>query len=97
MKSKPLAFLLFVLLCALLLTPGVRAMSSTHYRLDWFTPLTGGGGGPASSAHYAVNFTVGQTAIGSSDSTHYQAELGYWYSVDVGHEIYLPLVLKSYG
>jgi len=86
-----------IVIALLLLAGSALAMSSDNYRLDWFTPLTGGGGGPASSAHYAVNFTVGQTAIGSSDSTHYQAELGYWYSVDVGHEIYLPLVLKSYG
>jgi hypothetical protein len=25
----------------------VLALSSDNYRLDWFTPLTGGGGGPA--------------------------------------------------
>lgn len=74
-------------------------MESENYRLDWFTPLTGGGGGPASSAHYAVNLTVGQAAIGSSDSTHYWVGLGYWYGVDVdvGHRIYLPLVLRNYG
>ena len=86
-----------VLVAILLLVGSAWAMESENYRLDWFTPLTGGGGGPADSAHYAVNFTVGQTAIGSSDSTHYQAGLGYWYVEDVGHRIYLPLVLKSYG
>jgi hypothetical protein len=86
-----------IVIALLLLAGSALAMSSDNYRLDWFTPLTGGGGGPASSAHYAVNFTVGQTAIGSSDSTHYQAGLGYWYGVDVGHRIYLPLVLKNYG
>jgi len=88
-----------IVVALLLLAGGALAMESENYRLDWFTPLTGGGGGPASSAHYAVNFTVGQTAIGSSDSTHYWAGLGYWYGVDVdaGHRIYLPLVLRNYG
>ena len=89
---------IFLIVVALLLLAGsALAMSSDNYRLDWFTPLTGGGGGPANSAHYAVNFTVGQTATGLSASTHYQAGLGYWYGVDVGHRIYLPLVLKNYG
>ena len=86
-----------IVVALLLLAGGALAMESENYRLDWFTPLTGGGGGPASSAHYAVNLTVGQAAIGSPDSTHYWAGLGYWYGVDVGYTIYLPLVLKNYG
>jgi len=88
-----------IVVALLLLAGGALAMESENYRLDWFTPLTGGGGGPASSAHYAVNLTVGQAAIGSPDSTHYWAGLGYWYGVDVdvGYTIYLPLVLRNYG
>ena len=74
----------------------VLALSSDNYRLDWFTPLTGGGGGPAGSAHYAANFTVGQTAIGVSSSSSYQACLGYWCGGS-SYRIYLPLVLRDYG
>ena len=82
-------------LVAILLLAGVAlAMSSDNYRLDWFTPATGGGGGPASSAHYAVNFTVGQSTIGASDSTHYKGCLGYWCGI-TQYRVYLPLVLRN--
>jgi hypothetical protein len=83
---------------ALLLLAGnaLAGMSSTNYRLDWFTPLTGGGGGPASSTNYAVNFTVGQSAIGFSASDNYSAGLGYWYGIEE-YRLYLPLVLRDYG
>jgi len=91
-RSLPFAI---VLLCALVLAGSVLAMDSTNYWLDWFTPLTGGGGGPASSTNYAVNFTVGQTAIGLSSSTNYGVGLGYWYGVEAGYKIYLPLILKG--
>ncbi len=79
----------------LLLAAGVLAMSSANYWLDWFTPLTGGGGGRASSAHYAVNFTIGQSAIGTSASTHYQGCLGYWCGAGIPYRVYLPLVLRN--
>ena len=71
-------------------------MFSDNYRLDWFTPLTGGGGGPASSTHYAVNFTVGQSVIGACSSANYAVELGYWAGIRE-YLTYLPLVLRAYG
>jgi hypothetical protein len=81
----------------LLLAGSALAMSSTNYRLDWFTPLTSGGGGSASSTNYAVNLTVGQTVIGASSSTSYEACLGYWCGGAAGHRIYLPLVLRGFS
>ena len=91
---KRVTFLL-ALVALLLLTGVALAMDSEHYRLDWFTPLTGGGGGTASSASYAINFTVGQSVIGTSDSTSYEGCLGYWCGGAVEHKIYLPLVLRN--
>ena len=86
--------LMLLLLIGLLLFAGsALAMSSTNYRLDWYTPLTTGGGGAATSAHYAVNLTLGQTAYDTSTSTHYRAGLGYWAGI-VTYRVYLPLVLK---
>ena len=85
--------LLVVSLCVLL-TGSALAMSSTNYRLDWFTPLTSGGGGAASSPNYAVNLTIGQTAIGGSSSTSYSVGLGYWYGAEQQLRVYLPLVIK---
>ena len=93
MNERKTIALLAVLLC-ILLTGSALAMSSTNYRLDWFTPMTGGGGGPAVSTNYAVNLTVGQTAIGASSSTNYQVGLGYWYGVGQQFQVYLPIVLK---
>ena len=86
---------LLALTAILLLAGSALAMSSTNYRLDWFTPMTGGGGGPASSASYAVNLTVGQTVIGASSSADYGAGLGYWYGAVAQFRIFLPVVLKN--
>jgi len=91
---------LFLILIAFLLLGGsALAMSSANYRLDWFSPLTGSGGA-ASSTNYAVNFTVGQSAIGASSSRSYGGCLGYWCETAVavaeGHEIHLPLLLRNY-
>ena len=86
---------LLALTAILLLAGSALAMSSTNYRLDWFTPMTGGGGAPASSASYAVNLTVGQTAIGASSSANYGAGLGYWYGTVARFRIFLPVILKN--
>ena len=93
MNERKTIALLVVLLCVLL-TGSALAMSSTNYRLDWFTPLTSGGGGAASSTNYAVNLTVGQAAIGGLSSANYAAGLGYWYGVEQQLRVYLPIVLK---
>jgi hypothetical protein len=94
MRTRVLIAVVVVLLSGLLLVQIALAMSSTHYRLDWFTPLTTGGGGTATSTHYAVNVTVGQTATGASTSASYEAGLGYWYGVGILHRILLPLIMK---
>ncbi len=94
MHKRLLIAIVVVLLGGLLLAQIALAMFSTNYRLDWFTPLTSGGGGAMSSAHYAVNFTVGQTASGASASTNYNVGLGYWYGAAGGYRVYLPLILK---
>ena len=97
MNTRRLLLLAIVLICVLLLAGNALAMRSDHYWLDWFTPLTGGGGGPAGSANYAANFTVGQSAIGAASSANYAAGLGYWYGTAGGYKVYLPLVLRDYS
>lgn len=96
MNKHAVTVLIAVLLVGLLVVGSALAMFSTNYRLDWFTPLSGGGGGPTSSADYAANFTVGQTAIGVASSSSYQACLGYWCGGS-SYRIYLPVVLRDYG
>jgi len=80
---------------ALVVVGSVLAMSSSSYRLDWYTPLTGAGGGPSSSASYAVNFSVGQTAVNASSSSSYQAGLGYWQGAFLPRLLRLPLILRN--
>jgi hypothetical protein len=87
--------ILLTLAALLLLAGRALAMSSEHYRLDWFTPLTGSGGA-ASSTNYAVNFTVGQSVIGSFSGTNYSGCLGYWCGAAAQYRVYLPLVLRNY-
>jgi uncharacterized repeat protein (TIGR01451 family) len=79
MRTKQIAIILAVLL---LLGGGALAMSSMNYAVAWFVPLTGGGGGPITSTHYAANFTVGQVAVGLTSSANYATGLGYWYGVE---------------
>jgi hypothetical protein len=84
---------IMALACALLLGARAWAMSSTTYRLDWFTPLNSSGGGPASSANYKANFTVGQTVIGKATSANYRIGLGYWYVLDPA-SLFLPSIQR---
>ena len=85
--------LFLILVLVLILAGSVLAMRSTNYQLDWFTPLTGSGG-KAWSTNYAVNFTVGQSVIGTGSSANYAGCLGYWCGAGDEHEIYLPLILR---
>ena len=87
--------ILLTLAALLLLAGRALAMSSEHYRLDWFTPLTGSGGA-ASSTNYAVNFTVGQSVIGSFSGTNYSGCLGFWCGAAAQYRVYLPLVLRNF-
>ncbi len=78
MRKRLFIAVVVVVLGGLLLAQIALAMSSPSYRLDWFTPLTTGGGGPADSTHYAVNLTIGQSAYNASIGTNYKVGLGYW-------------------
>jgi hypothetical protein len=86
-----------LLVCGLLLAGAALAMESDNYQLDWFTPLTSGGGGLATSTNYVVNLTVGQSAVGASSSTSYGGCLGYWCGTAAVHRVYLPLILRSFS
>jgi hypothetical protein len=94
MRKRLLVAIVVVTLGGLLLVQIALAMSSTNYHLDWFTPLTTGGGGAAASAHYAVNVTVGQSASMASASPNYTTGLGYWYGVVGSYRVFLPLIMK---
>ena len=90
------AKLFLALILLLLLVGSVLAMSSDNYRLDWFTPLTSGGGGAASSANYAADFTVGQMASVALSSANYRGCTGYWCRGGAEpYNLYLPVVVRG--
>ena len=94
MKTKHVLLLLIVLLAALILAQSVEAMASEHFVLDWFTLLNSAGGGPAASSHYHANLTIGQTAIRTSTSPHYQIRLGFWVEMLRQWFLSLPLIQR---
>lgn len=67
MKKK---IILVILLPFLLLTQASYGMSSASYHLDWFTPLTTGGGGRSSSPACMVDITIGQSVVGSASNRY---------------------------
>jgi hypothetical protein len=95
---KKMAILL-VAMALFLLVNSAWAMSSTHYQLDWFTPLTASGGRSATSTGYAGQFSVGQTVAGNTASPNHQVCLGYWCSeytrAVVGFNLFLPMVSNA--
>lgn len=97
MKRRTFLPIALALLCTAMLAGGVLALSSSQYQLDWFTPLTTGGGGQASSGHYAVHLTAGQAARSALSSTHYGLCLGYWCGAGFSDWVYLPLVTRDHG
>lgn len=86
-----LAMTIFLLLMGSMVS---LAMSSDNYQLAWFTPGTSGGGGSASSTHYRVNLSIGQSVTGNSNSTGYEGCLGYWCGVAVQYQVYVPLLRR---
>jgi type IV secretory pathway protease TraF len=73
--------------------PLAEAQTSASYNLAWH--VIAGGGGPISSASYAVNSTAGQGAASPPDasSASYRVSAGYWFSPD--YRIYLPLLVQD--
>ena len=78
----------------LLISFRLLAMSSPTYRLDWYTPLTTGGGGATASTSYTINFSVGQTAAIASTGIGYNASLGYWAGIQPGVKLFLPIISR---
>jgi len=87
--------LLLGLAACLIFASSALADSSENYRIDWMVPLSGAGGGPASSAHYAVNFTIGQAVVGHAASEGYSASMGYWYQEVIDWLIMLPQLFRD--
>lgn len=93
MRRSKVLVLAGLALATFVLVGSVWAMSSTHYRLEWFVPLTGTGGA-ATSTHYAIGYTVGQSVGGRFVGAETSACLGFW-CAEMTHRLFLPLVVKN--
>jgi hypothetical protein len=86
--------ILLSLLLILWFASTTQAMSLLNYSLDWMIPLTSGGGGDVTSTNYAINYSVGQTAIGDSQSTNFNTQLGFRQTVMYYLHQWLPAIFK---
>jgi hypothetical protein len=92
MNKRRMSTGVVVLLAALLIASIASAQNSASFDLSWH--VLAGGGGRVASLSYALNGTVGQALVGSSDSTSYQLLSGYWQKWP-DYAILLPLILKG--
>ena len=94
--GKKTTIALVVLVC--LVTVGlVGAQISAGYDLSWH--VVGGGGRDMASAGHAMRSTLGQFAIGPTQSTDYAVGSGYWYGMAPGPArriLCVPMVLKNH-
>jgi hypothetical protein len=95
MKIKTFTAIAVALVLVLLVSASALAMTSPNFLLNWFTPLTGSGGGRSTSPSYSANITIGQVAIGLSSSTNYRTGLGYWPGAGNPYNIFVPMLKKN--
>lgn len=60
----------------IIMTPGVLAMSSANYQINWDS-INSGGDDVSSSANYTIQDTLGQAVSGQSTSANYDIRAGY--------------------
>ena len=82
-----------VALAVLLLVGTVWAQVSPNYDLSWHVVGGGGREGMTSGSHQ-VHGTLGQFAIGPATSAGHFCGAGYWYGIELGFYLYLPLIVK---
>jgi hypothetical protein len=72
------------------------AQTGGGYDLSWST-IDGGGGTWSTGGSYALGGTIGQPDAGTLAGGSYTLEGGFWPGGgEAQHDIYLPLVLRSY-
>lgn len=98
MNRQRLVFALILVTGLVILSVAGVAVSQTlgDYVVPWH--VVGSGGGPADSASYVVNGTVGQAAAGPPElhSSRHTVSAGYWFSGSLArpHHFYVPLIAR---
>jgi len=85
--------ILILCLAVLVLIAGVAfaATDSTSFAIDWW--VFSGGGAPSSAGDFEMNGSLGQSVIGSSASTNYSIDHGYW--LKGAYKTFMPLLVKQ--
>ena len=85
--------ILILCLAVLVLIAGVTfaATEGTTFTIDWW--VFSGGGAPSSAGDFEMNGSLGQSVIGSSASTNYSIDHGYW--LKGAYKTFLPLLVKQ--
>ena len=88
-------FLVAILVGALLLTVVSTAVADAGKHITWY--VMSSGGGHTHSPHYALDTTVGQSAVGLCHSPNYALGSGFWYVAGVPRvtRLFLPVLLRS--
>ncbi len=90
--KRLLSIMLLVIFLLVLSYPAAASPAATH--MDWYIPMTTSGGGPASSPHFTVNMSIGQSVIGSSGSGNFKLDLGYWSGLGYLYRLFLSLLYR---
>ena len=94
MKSYHRWAIALALLLCLLLAGSVWAQTSPHYDLRWHVVASGGREWMAAGNRQASG-TLGQLAIGRTQSDSYNLCTGYWCGIRrEGFNLYLPIIHK---
>lgn len=92
MKAKMLIPIILVLL---ILAGIARAAPAPGLEISRY--VVAGGGGRLEQSSYALDFTVGQSVVGTASQTPYELCAGFWCTPGgepIDHEIFLPLVMR---
>ena len=89
-KTKILIFSLVVLLLFLASGMAYAAVQASSYSVNWW--VFSGGGAPSSAGSFTMNSSLGQSVIGSSSSTNFSIDHGYW--LKGAYKTFLPLIKK---
>jgi hypothetical protein len=93
MGQRKMALLAAGLVACLLMAGAVLAAPRATTLDHW---VVGGGGGRVETGPYTLDGTIGQPVVGKINNAGYELGAGFWYGIDVGYRLYLPLVLREF-
>jgi len=83
------------LICSIVFLLGVPIVSAQTYQIDWY--VIGSGGGHSQSSSYQLDGTIGQPIVGTSSSSNYIVESGFWVGAGEQGSICGPYIIGDYN